>query len=210
MSVLEFCRGMVFRATGRIYVPPEIKRAPEKKILHISDTPTEFYPAVKDLITELKPQVLIHTGDLADDIKLELDPGKSTVYRRAAASLIALLEESCAGKIYITPGNHDMASVIDEYSRHARLVGEGEIISVGDMSLGLAHRVKKLPVGTDFNLYGHNFHPGPRDDRYRYLNGLNEVNIIFYPSRRVYKLPYPWSINAHRKMDAYYGLPGSI
>lgn len=210
MSVRQFFREIVFRTVGRFYIPPHIEQMSEKRILHISDTPTEFYPAVKRLIDKIKPQILIHTGDLADDIKLEFNSARIDKYQKAVKAIINVLEESNADEIYIIPGNHDSIKIINKYMKRAIVLCEGEIISVDDLKLGLAHRVKCLPLGADLNLYGHNFDPGPQEERLKYLNGLNDVNVIFYPSRLVYKLPYPYAINAHRKMESHYGVPGSI
>ena len=39
-------------------------------LLHISDTPDDIYNYIFRLINILKPQFVIHTGDLADNIKL--------------------------------------------------------------------------------------------------------------------------------------------
>nr|WP_238480693.1 metallophosphoesterase [Desulforadius tongensis] len=183
----------------------------DKKILHISDTPTVLYPAIKSLVASLNPEVIIHTGDLADDIKLEHNPHHMPAYDRAVGPFIKMMEQSPAGRVYIVPGNHDNREVINRHISRAGLLEEGQIITVENLKIGLAHSVKKLPAGTQFNLYGHNFKP-PREfeEGVVYLNGIKSVNIILIPSDEVVKIPYPWATNHHRKMSDKHKLPGTI
>ena len=57
----------VYSVFGRIYIPDELL-GKKNLILHISDTPSAIYPALRGLLRKLKPQVILHTGDLCDHI----------------------------------------------------------------------------------------------------------------------------------------------
>ena len=49
-------------------------------LLHISDTPSEIYPYIFKIIDILKPQYIFHTGDLADNVKLEINKDRIKGY----------------------------------------------------------------------------------------------------------------------------------
>lgn len=188
--------------TGGLFIPPELLSAQEQKVLHLSDTPTSLYPAIGRLIDTIQPGVIIHTGDLADDLKLQYSPHILDVYTRSVRPFLAMLEQAPVQKIYIVPGNHDNRAVLEAYLNKTELVIEGTRLEIGNTTFGVAHKFKRLPQQADFSLYGHNFKmPVTSDRTTQYLNGLQAINIILLPSRQVVKISYPWSTNRDRKMD---------
>ncbi|HHI00115.1 MAG TPA: metallophosphoesterase, partial [Thermococcus litoralis] len=50
-------------------LPKELLESGEAKIMHISDTPDNIYPFILNLIEKSRPDYIIHTGDLVDNIK---------------------------------------------------------------------------------------------------------------------------------------------
>jgi len=209
LSILTNLKDITNRLAGRFHVPSGLLYSREEKILHISDTPTTLYPAIKYLLETLKPDVLVHTGDLADDIKLEIDPGYMDAYGRAVIPFLRMMEDSPAGEIYVVPGNHDSPEVIDRNTRRTRLVTEGDVLLVKGMSLGMAHTPARLPETAGFRLYGHNFSGGTGNNAV-YLNGLRNVNVILCPSGRVVKIFYPFTVNYDRKLDNCYGIARTV
>jgi len=191
------------------YVSPEIEVAMEAEeglILHLSDTPSFAYPSLINLIETLKPEVVVHTGDLADDIKLELDPELIEDYRKKVVPFLRALENSSAKNIYIVPGNHDLESLLREEVNRIHIVPDGHIISIKGNKLGLAHCLEDLPPLTDYGLYGHNLEcPREGQEGLCVLNGLRTINIICYPSWCVYHLPYPMGTNLERKYEKING-----
>ncbi|MCF8010272.1 MAG: metallophosphoesterase [Clostridiales bacterium] len=206
MTLVNHFKNMFCRLAWRFYIPPELLDTSEIKIAHISDTPTRLYPALKSLLSELNPEVIIHTGDLADDIKLEINPESIYEYSCAVAPFLQSLEDLPAKEVYIIPGNHDNYRVIDSCTERSSLVSEGDIITVHGINLGVAHYISKLPEYGQYNLYGHNFSQGDE----AHLNGLNNVNIILCPSGQVVKIPYPLAVNNERKMETVYGIPRTV
>lgn len=209
MFVYDNFKSFINRLTGRFHVPPGLLHSGETRVMHISDTPRTVYPAVEALLHALKPDVLIHTGDLADDIKLELDPGYIGDYTRAVIPFLEMLENSPVREIYVVPGNHDSFELIDRRTTRTRLVAEGEVVSIKGVSLGLAHNANRLPSVSRYNLFGHNYSRGPEGTSVN-LNGLENVNIILCPSGRVVKISYPIAINYDRKMNNCYGIPRTV
>lgn len=187
------------------FVPLEIEVARETEegfIMHLSDTPSFAYPSLINLIEILKPEVVVHTGDLADDIKLELYPELVEDYRDKVLPFLCALENSAAKDIYIVPGNHDLESLLREEVNRIHIVPDGHIISIKGNKLGLAHCLEDLPTLIDYGLYGHNLEcPRESQEGLCVLNGLKTINIISYPSWCVYRLPYPIGTNLERKYE---------
>ena len=208
MTAAENIKFFFSQLIGRLYVPAEIMNTDEKKVLHLSDTPTSLYPAVSHLIASIKPDIIIHTGDLADDIKLEHNPGSRRVYERLVKQFISALEESGAEKIYIVPGNHDNVEIIKHCAKFSQLLAEGDIVRINNVTFGLAHYMKRLPQNAQYNLYGHNFRRPKEKEGKVYLNGICNINLLLLPSERVVKIAYPWGINRERGMRS--ALPNTI
>lgn len=195
-------KGIFFQMVGRLFIPEELLKTRGQKILHLSDTPTTLYPAIKDFINALQPEIIIHTGDLADDIKLEHNPHHLQRYTHAAKSLLKILEKSSAQELYVVPGNHDNVDVLSNFAQRTKLVEEGATLSIGNATFGLAHTHKKLPNLTDFKLYGHNFSkPIDISEENHYLNGLLNIHVVTLPSCKVVKIPYPWFTNRDRRQE---------
>lgn len=183
------------------YLPKDLKEAleaDEDVILHLSDTPSSAYRAMLHLVEILKPRVIIHTGDLADDIKLEIYPDLSFLYSKKAVPFLLELEKSAAEEIYIVPGNHDLAGLLEEAAGRSRIVPDGTVIEIRGLKVGLAHCQEDLPPAVDYNLYGHNL-DCPADGNPCTLNGCSRINIILSPSKRVYRIPYPVGTNQERQ-----------
>lgn len=187
---------------GDLFVPPILLHTKDKKVLHLSDTPSSLYPAIRDLICTINPQVIIHTGDLADDIKLEYNPNCIDQYTRSVAPFVKMLEESQAQQIYIIPGNHDNVEILSRHCQRIQFLNEGSEIKIDSSTFGVAHKLKRLPECSQFRLYGHNFKaPASGLDETVYLNGIRHINVILLPSKQVVKILYPWSTNRDRKMN---------
>ncbi len=183
------------------YVPRALEEAMktgEDLILHLSDTPSYAYRSVISLVEILKPRIIIHTGDLADDIKLELYSDLAHLYKEKAVPFLRKLESSVAEEIYIVPGNHDLAGLLEEEAGRSRIVPDGTVIEVRGLKVGLAHCQEDLPDFADYNLYGHNL-DCPADGNPCTLNGCKDINIILYPSWRIYHIPYPVGTNHERQ-----------
>ncbi|MBO8128125.1 MAG: metallophosphoesterase [Peptococcaceae bacterium] len=202
MTFAENVKCLISQVIGQFYIPHHLVRSQETKLLHISDTPTTLYPALSNLWAVLQPEIIVHTGDLADDIKLELNDDELVNYRRAVVPFLSSLESSGARTIYIVPGNHDNERIIRSHASRAQIVSEGSTIQVGQYLLGLAHRFKRLPAGTSYNLYGHNFRTTRSDNGTIYLNGIHRIHVLLIESGKVFALPYPWATNTDRKMVA--------
>jgi len=183
-------------------LPKELLESGEAKIMHISDTPDNIYPFILNLIEKSRPDYIIHTGDLVDNIKLERKPELKERYAERVKELLDILENSRA-EVYIVPGNEDSEDVLKKLVRKARVIKPGEIIEINSVKLALAHDPNQLnpPKDVDFILYGHNFRTLRRG-----LNGVLNVNFILLGSKKVIKVKYPDGTNFERGYKLMRGL----
>ncbi len=194
-------------------VPDPLIRSGEFKLLHISDTPSEIHKKIVKLATRLKPDMIIHTGDLLDEIK----SGSDTIYpNKILRSLTEFLTQlsGVTGQLAVVPGNHDNEDMLKHLDVHMRILYPGERVAVRRHQVICAHALDELPTNdgeADFFLYGHNFDV-PRgnyvvenkNEQYKsikgtYLNGVQFINVILFPSKQVFLLPYPKGTDYFRR-----------
>ncbi|WCN29241.1 metallophosphoesterase [Thermococcus kodakarensis] len=172
----------------------------EKALLHISDTPERAYPRIAQLIDELHPEYIVHTGDLVDNIKLERRPDLKPLYVGGVRKLARILKGSGA-ELYVVPGNEDDLEILKEYFEGS-VVEPGTVVEIEGVKFALGHKPEEVArLDADFRLYGHNFEVIPGG-----LNGLRSINIVFLPSRRVVKIGYPPGTDTHRGYKLWRGL----
>jgi len=184
------------------YIPKEILRDLNGPVLlHISDTPADIYKYIFRIIDILKPQFIIHTGDLADNIKLEKYRDKISDYNVEVAKLIEGLEKYEDAQIYYVLGNHDEYDIVKRLTKRGTILEEG-LITIGDCNFLVGHYFKECTGKIDFNLYGHSFSPRHyMDEDTIGLNGVLNINIIDLSSRKIFHLDYPIGTNRSRLME---------
>lgn len=197
-----------YNLLGHVYIPDNIKNTDEKKLLHISDTPINFFYALKHLIIELSPAIIIHTGDLVDNIKLGIYKGFAPKYDYHVKSIINILESSSAEYIYICVGNHDNSDIIKKYSKKSIIIDNTKIIDVFDTHATLSHypyEIIKNP--SNYNFFGHDISLGNDIINGKaYLNGVSSINILTEKTKKLFYLPYPYGVNDSRLMKGKIGL----
>ncbi|MFW5976685.1 MAG: metallophosphoesterase [Bacillota bacterium] len=177
------------RVMGQVYIPEEVKETEETILLHISDTPENIYSYILTLINELSPDIIVHTGDLVDNYKLGL--GLSEIrYEKKVTELLQGLENCDSKRIYIIPGNHDSRQVLEKHTEKVIIKDEGSIINIEGQKVGMSHYLERLSLDTRVNLYGHNKKYFEHKDII-FLNGILNINIILFPSLKIFFIPYP-------------------
>ena len=172
----------------------------ETKVMHISDTPESSYRFIEDLIDKTSPDYIIHTGDLADNVKLERRPDLKPLYQGALRKLARVLKGSGA-KFYVVPGNEDDPELVREFFGGA-VVEPGSVIKIEGVRFALGHTWEDVvDKEGDFRLYGHNFRLIDRG-----LNGVLGVNFVLLPSRRTYRVKYPGGTDFDRGYKTWRGL----
>lgn len=197
---MTYWKTAFYKALGAVHVPEVILCSEEKKLLHISDTPVSFFSALSRLIKKLKPEYIVHTGDLVDNIKLELYPRSLGTYRDYVRRLLSVLEASDAEKIIIALGNHDDKATVQSFCTCCCIIDLCETVLVGDTKFKISHYPEEIQKDPEaYNLFGHDLslRSGMRDNRF-YLNGVSGINIIEMDSKKLHSLPYPQGINDDR------------
>lgn len=198
---------LAYRLTDRMALPRELETLRGRCLLHVSDTPSTFYGDLQRLLLFLCPLALIHTGDVADDVKLELRPREIGLYSRKAADLLGRLGAFPEG-LYITGGNHDDAETLRHLAPEATVFDGAAVVTVCGLTLAMAHHFCDLPQPSrPYNLYGHSpSPPAPRREGAVFLNGLDAVNVIAADDGTVHSLPYPAYVNGNRCRKRKIGL----
>jgi len=183
-------------------LPEILLRSDEKKIMHISDTPDNIYPFLLNLIEKTKPNYIIHTGDLVDNIKLERRPELRERYERSLINLLHILENSNAA-VYIVPGNEDDVSILRKHIVSSKIVPPGAVIEIEGVKLAVGHKYTDVAEisNVDFKLYGHNFRLITGG-----INGVLRINFILLPSKSVVGVKYPDGTNFERGYKVMRGM----
>lgn len=188
MDLKEF----IYNLIGKLYIPGELLESAEKTLLHVSDTPISFYPDLKRLIDGLKPAYIVHTGDLSDNIKLQLYPNEIWEHEKWMKRLADILEGSGAA-IVLALGNHDDEQIADRYFKKSRIISGAETIDIEGRSFRISHMPQGiLEEPAEYNLFGHDLtiKSGCIDNK-QYFNGISYINIIGLESGGCTYLRYP-------------------
>lgn len=189
----------LYSVLGRIYIPEELLGR-DDLILHFSDTPATIYPALRMLIRKMKPKVIIHTGDLCDNVKLEYNENLMEDFRRDAMKIIRIMEFSPAEEIYIALGNHDDLREMQKMCTRSVILDYPRTLQIRGLDMSISHYHEDvLENPRDYNLYGHNLDRRSQKVRTRwFLNGVCGINVIESNTGRVHELRYPWGTDNYR------------
>ncbi|CCU77828.1 hypothetical protein HSACCH_00197 [Halanaerobium saccharolyticum subsp. saccharolyticum DSM 6643] len=193
----------IYDFKNRYKLPEEYHNSQELKIMHISDTPESIYSHIYKMLSYSRPDVIIHTGDLVDNLKLE-DAGKELIplYQKKSAEFIRNLEKLTNARIIYVPGNHDDVNIIKANINRSEIMPEGSIIELDGVKIGIAHYPEKLPLNSEINLFGHNHQKEFASDN-KFLNGISNINYLLLPSKEDYKVKYPWIVDQGRQYKSF-------
>ncbi len=193
-------RQTLYYLFGKIYLYPHELEKKGPRLLHISDTPSLFFPELSRLIKRLKPDYIVHTGDLVDNIKLQLQPGSIRRYEREVLSLLKILDSSDAKAVYITLGNHDSPEYVKKHAGRIMVYEYDAICKIEGLDISMCHYAGGLlSHDSDYYLFGHDLIiKSHLDDGRVYLNGISTINLIELSAHDVHYFQYPWGIDDAR------------
>lgn len=163
------------------------------KILHMSDTPSSIYGYLSRLLKRVNPSVIVHTGDLADDIKLELYPGERERYRAAVRRLMNILQAPHR-RVVLALGNHDERELLPWLPRDCIVCDGAEDMAFRGQAFRISHYPDELLLRpARYNLFGHCAAPPSYDDDSgrHFFNGLEWMRLIDPDSGEIQLLRYP-------------------
>ncbi len=180
-------------------VPSQYAELERPLLLHCSDTPSSLYRHLRALIRRMEPDYVIHTGDVADEIKLEFCPGELSHYTKTVRKLFISLEELSHRRLFVVPGNHDDAEVLDAVGGRTTIVAEGTVLDIEGVRIGVSHRFSSAASGAAYHLYGHASEPPThRHAHTACINGMAAISVISLSTGALHYLPYPASAHRHR------------
>lgn len=179
-------------------IPEEVLQASEGKVLHIGDTHSAHYPYIQWLIQQIQPNIILHTGDFSDEVKVGRCVGVQEEYTRNVAQLAQILKDSGAEKIYCVPGNNDLWDVLEQQLPFATLLQPNSIVNIGGISCALGHVCFETNAPAQWSFYGHGLTGETwSPDKNNLQEGICRFNVIWgitvtlLPQRKQYRFPFP-------------------
>ena len=126
------------------------------KVLHISDTHSACYAYYQRLIEEIQPEVIIHTGDLVDELKAGRIEGARPFWRNTAPIILQIMENTTA-RVIIVPGNNDLEDELKTLVQGAEVLDRNTVVDLYGKQFLLCHELNRMDESAqaDIYLYGH-------------------------------------------------------
>ncbi|MBE7062634.1 MAG: metallophosphoesterase [Clostridia bacterium] len=161
-----------------IRLPNRILNRNGEILLHVGDIPIWDFPRMMRLIKKIRPEILVHTGDMVDNLKVSRKPEEVPAYKKYAKKLIKHIEKY-ATETYIVPGNNDLEDFLAESVTKTRIIPANTCIEIRGLPCLLCHRVLDIDGEAKFYFYGH----GPTGDTHSFSeNGKYYSNVFFAPA----------------------------
>lgn len=200
---MVFIKYLINKFFGNIYFEEKnIKKG--KKILHISDTPNISFKGIKKFINKVQPDYIIHTGDLADDIKLEIYPNEKKAYKKCVKKFLKPIESKFKDNLIIIPGNHDDYDFLKNTFKDAKIYKKFKFLKIYNKNFLLTHKInviknkKEMIKNADYILYGHNLEDEKFQDNEKFINGLRQISLIYPTMGIIQTYEYPLGTNDSR------------
>lgn len=182
----------------KIKIPDELKQLKGFKLLHIGDTHSATYPFFRYFIRQIKPDVIIHTGDTADEDKVGSDITVRESYFQKAGMLADILKEADC-PVYWVPGNNDLPEEIAKLAPFFKLVQPDTVLDVEGLKICVAHSRQQISGEADYYLYGHARVRGESfedelafmGDESRCLNTMWNIFVLTLPEQKLYRIERP-------------------
>ena len=159
-----------------------------KKVLHIGDTNSAKFGYYKMLIEQIKPDVIIHTGDMADELKAGRIESVRYYWKNCAQIILKMMEQSGA-RVIIVSGNNDLEEEVKEYATTAEIVPRNTILDLYGKKVLLCHEIACMDEDTqaEVYLYGHGLTGETRTPEDNERNGKRFYNASWGASLHVFE-----------------------
>lgn len=190
---------ILYGMANRPYIPEYLTGKKQRFILHISDTPVEIYRFIYRVIEAVRPVDIIHTGDAADNYKIEFQDYYRENYREAVTDFFKTMNSISGANIHMTMGNHDDEAILRDILPDQPL--KDRFLQLHGKPFYIMHEMDDPPAQPGFYCFGHKFEPvHEENENYTLLNGILNINVIDIHDWHVYHLEYPPGTNGYRKM----------
>jgi len=180
-----------------IEIPSKLRMEKSTKLLHIGDTHSETYLYYRQLIQMIKPDIIVHTGDTVDEVKVGRDEGTKAEYLTKAQVMLDILE-SANCKAYWVPGNNDLPEEIAKRAPFVEVVSPDTVLKLEGTDICVTHSKEQITKKADIYLYGH----GRRAESAKaekcvegsdalYLNVKWNTRVCILPKKEIYEFERP-------------------
>ena len=184
-------------------VPEEFTAPGKRKLLHIGDTHSAHYPYIRWMIEQTRPDIILHTGDCVDQVKVGRAIGVQEDYEQGLRELAQILKESGAEKIYVVPGNNDVPELMKAEMPFAEYLEPNSVVDIDGISCALGHVSFLTDAPAQWSFYGHGFTgetwSPEKNDLEKGICRFNVIRgaaLILLQERKMYQFPnaplYHW------------------
>lgn len=197
-SALDYAADKALEPPFDIRLPEELRNTKQFKLLHIGDTHSSSYSYYRKLLPMLKPDVIVHTGDTADEDKVGCDKSVVESYLKKATILAEILREANC-PVYWIPGNNDLPDEIAKIAPDFTIVQPDTVLEIEGQTFCVAHSRDQITKKADFYLYGHvQVASEYFEDELRFmgkdalcLNVVRNIFVLTLPEKELYRLQRP-------------------
>lgn len=97
-----------------LQIPEEFVASSKGKLLCIGNTRSCHYPYLEAILRDVKPDIIIHTGNFVGEVKAGTIPGVQEEYAQGAAQIGEILKNAGAEQVYVLSGKEDISEVLAE------------------------------------------------------------------------------------------------
>ena len=180
-----------------IKIPEAVMETDKFKLLHIGDTHSATYMFYKQLIRLVKPDVIIHTGDTADEDKVSRDLEARDPYRMKVKMLSDILKDAKC-PVYWIPGNNDLTDEIPTLAPDWKIVQPDTVLEIEGATFCVTHSFDQITKKADYYLYGHGCVGENREHEMTLkggdgicLNNMWSIHVMMLPEREIYHIETP-------------------
>ena len=176
-----------------IEIPAQLGQEKGLKILHIGDTHSAYYPFCRQIIRLVKPDVIIHTGDSADEIKVGRIDGTKESYLSKVRVLMDILKES-GSTVYWNTGNNDLPEDVAKMAPFLHIVEPDTVVQIGGQNICLTHAREQITKEADMYLYGHGLRAPTFEEEFGttwHLNCEWSFYVCVLPQKTLYRIQRP-------------------
>lgn len=182
----------------KVEIPDTLLKTDGFKLLHIGDTHSATYPFFRYLIRQIRPDVIIHTGDTADEDKVGSDTSVREPYLQKASMLTDILNEADC-PVYWVPGNNDLPEEIAKLAPFFKIVQPDTVLDIEGLKICVTHSRQQITKKADYYLYGHARVRGERfedelafmGDESHCLNTMWNIFVLVLPEQKLYRIERP-------------------
>lgn len=127
-----------------------------EKVLHLSDTQSAHYAYYKRLIDEIQPDIIVHTGDLVDEIKAGRIESVRPYWLQSAPVMLDIMKNSGA-RVLVVAGNNDIEDQLANFANGVEIVQRNTVVDLYGVRYCLCHELNRMDENAlaDVWLYGH-------------------------------------------------------